>query len=209
MFLGSGWGNGRRGVAVIIHKRHAKGFKAFHAISERVCAADVDIHGLRLRVISGYLPDGSYNDESVEATCEEISLLRLKAARIGRAIVAAGDWSAVIGARSNEGKGTLGPHGTGDHNARGVAMVRWAGSQNMSIASSFFHIAHEDAWSYTNGGVRKLLDYIVLDESLIHKLTASTLSDAIGTGADHRTVGATLKVEEAIQTPTRKQDVGE
>ena len=144
------------------------------------------------------------SDESVEATCEEISLLREKAARIGRATVAAGDWNAVIGARSEEVKGTLGPHGTGEHNARGIAMVRWAGSQNMSIASSFFHTAPEDAWSYMNGGVCKLLDYIVLDESLIHKLCAATLSDAIGTGADHRTVGATRKIEETIQTPKRK-----
>ena len=116
-----------------------KGFKAFHATSERVCAADVDIHGLKLRIISVYLPDGSYSDESVEATCEEISVLRLKSARIGRATVAAGDWNAVFGTRSIEEIGTLGPHGTGEHNTRGLAMVRWAGSQNMSIASSFFH----------------------------------------------------------------------
>ena len=205
MFLGSGWGNGGRGVAVIIHRRHAKGFKAFRAIGDRVCAADVDAHETRFRIISVYLPDGSYSDESVEATCEEMSRLRMKAARIGRTKVAAGDWNAVIGARTNEENGTLGPHGTGDHNARGVAMVRWAGSQNMSIATSFFHTAHEEAWSYTNSGVRKLFDYIILDESLTRKLTAATLSDAIGTGTYHRTVEVTLKIDAAIQTTGRKR----
>ena len=205
LFLGSGWKNGGRGVAVIIHKRHTKGFKAFHATSERVCAADVDIHGARLRIISVYLPDGSYSDECVEATCEEISRLRMKAARIGRATVAAGDWNAVIGKRSSDEQGTLGPHGSGDHNARGVAMVRWAGSQNLSIASSFFHTAHEDAWSYKNGSVHKLLDYIVLDESLTRKLTDATLSDAIGAGTDHRTVEVVLKFDVTIQTTKKKR----
>ena len=35
MFLGAGWAHGRRGVAIVLHRRHKSGFKALQATSER------------------------------------------------------------------------------------------------------------------------------------------------------------------------------
>lgn len=68
LFMGSGWAEGRRGVAILIHRNLLDGFRCFYATSERVCAADVDIRGTRLRLITAYIPDGSYSDSAVEAT---------------------------------------------------------------------------------------------------------------------------------------------
>ena len=35
LFMGAGWEGGRKGVAILLHKRHAKTFKGFLAMSER------------------------------------------------------------------------------------------------------------------------------------------------------------------------------
>ena len=67
MFLGSGWGGARRGVAIMIHSRHRNGFKQFKAINERLCAVDLHFDGNRVRLISVYMPDSSYDDADVEA----------------------------------------------------------------------------------------------------------------------------------------------
>ena len=65
MFLGSGWQGGHRGVATILHKRIAIGFKGSYPASERAGAVDVDIRGAKVRFLAAYLPDSSYDDADV------------------------------------------------------------------------------------------------------------------------------------------------
>ena len=41
LFCGAGGTIGERGVGIILHKNIARGFRAFHAMTERLCAVDV------------------------------------------------------------------------------------------------------------------------------------------------------------------------
>ena len=75
LFLGAGGMLGQRGVAIIMHRRLEARFKAFHAVSERLCAADVDIEGAKCRFISVYVPHDDYDDEVVEALYKELEKL--------------------------------------------------------------------------------------------------------------------------------------
>ena len=79
MFLGAGWAHGRRGVAIVLHRRHKSGFKAFHATSERACALDVNVHGFKIRAISLYMPDSAYADTEVLCTYAQLEKLHAKA----------------------------------------------------------------------------------------------------------------------------------
>ena len=65
MFMGSGGQKGTRGVTIILHRRLVAGWKAFHAIDERVCAVDLDFNGVRFRW--AYMPHGGYGDDAVES----------------------------------------------------------------------------------------------------------------------------------------------
>ena len=51
MFCGSGGSDGKNGVAIMIHRRWRSKFKAFHAISDCLCAVDVDIPDEKIRFI--------------------------------------------------------------------------------------------------------------------------------------------------------------
>ena len=62
LFLASGGTRGSNGVAVLLHRRWVKGFRAFHAISERLCALDVDIQKKRFRFIVVYMPTSWHQD---------------------------------------------------------------------------------------------------------------------------------------------------
>ena len=117
MFMGSGWQGGRRGVAVILHRRLAKSFKGFYPVSEQACAVDLDIRGAKLRLIAAYLPDSSYDDAEVEETYYQLGNLCNKARQTERSIILGGDLNAVIGNRRPGDEKVIGPFGSGTRNA--------------------------------------------------------------------------------------------
>lgn len=201
LFLGAGCPDGRRGVAIVVHARHAKGFRAFHAVNERVCAVDIDVQGIKLRIISVYMPDCSYDDAVVEATYAQLDALCRRSRQLQRRIIIAGDWNAVVGMQRDAEEDTVGLYGCGRRNARGEWMVNWASLQNLVITDTCSNGDFEKQWTYVNGGTKRQLDYILVDHWVMRWVTEAQASDDIGIGLDHRTVVATL--ETSIRSPSR------
>ena len=191
LFLGSGWKQGHRGVAIMIHCRHTKGFKQFQAVSERLCAAAVTIFGYRLRLISPYMPDSTYDDADVEAMYMQMTRLCDNAKHGRMHVIIGGDMNAVVGERRAGEGNAVGPHATRLSNDRGEWLKNWANLNEMAITNTFFNQDLDDQWSYQSGGVRRLLDYIITDSSFLNKFMTSEIRDEIGVGYDHRTVAAT------------------
>ena len=73
MFCGAGGKKGEKGTAILLHRRWARGFRAFHAVSERCCAMDANIEGRKLRLIAAYMPHCGYDDEDVEGAYLQLS----------------------------------------------------------------------------------------------------------------------------------------
>jgi exonuclease III len=207
LFLGSGWAEGHRGVAIMIHRRHVRGFKGFHAVSERACAADVYIHGTRLRFISAYMPDSSYDLAEVEATYNQLDMLCNRAKQIHRRIVLGGDMNAVVG-RSRPGEEPIvGPHGFGSRNARGEWLTNWAGLQDLAFTNSFFSTPDGERWSYSSGGVQRLIDCILVDQKARDQITEANIEDTIGIGADHRTATASLILDDLTTNQPKNKKI--
>ena len=76
IFCGSGGAEGSKGVAILLHRKWSQGFKAFTAISNRLCTMDCKIEGHRCRLISVYFPHGGQEDESVEGLYSMLDALR-------------------------------------------------------------------------------------------------------------------------------------
>ena len=126
LFMGSGWEGERKGVAILLHRRHAKTFKSFMAESERICAADLNLNGERLRIIAAYLPDGSYDNATVEATYNKLDKLCDDATQAQRQVILGGDLSAMIGRAMPGEEECIGPYGVGRRSARGAWLTSWA-----------------------------------------------------------------------------------
>ena len=133
LFLGSGWKRGHRGVAIMIHRRHTWGSKQFQAVNERLCAVDVTISGFRLRLMSPYMPDSTYDDAEAEAMYMQISRLCGKAKNSQMHVIIGGDMNAVIGGRRPGEGNAVGPHATGLSNDRGEWLKNWASLNEMAI----------------------------------------------------------------------------
>jgi exonuclease III len=162
LFLGAGCTDGRREVAIVVHSRNAKGYRSFHAVNERVCALDIDIRGVRLRMIYVYMLDGSYNDDVVEEIYQHLGNLCTKGMQLRRQNILAGDWNAVVGLQNDGEELTLGPYGAGERNARGEWMVNWALAHKLAIANTHFCRPLEEPWTYIHAGATRQLDYFLV-----------------------------------------------
>jgi hypothetical protein len=80
-------------------------------------------------------------------------------------------------------------------------MVNWASEQGLAIVDTFFPHATGDYWTYCKGDFRSKLDYFAIDKDIIAKVNAAEVSETIGTGLDHRTIGMTLELDSATATP--------
>ena len=204
LFLGSGWKNGQGGVAIMSHSKQTRGFKSFQAVSERVCAADVDIFGNKLRFISTYMPDSSYDDAEVESTYLQLDRLCDKAKMLRRHIIMGGDMNAIAGKCTPGEEKVVGPHVEGESNVRGEWLKSWAGLNEIAITNTFFNQNLSEQWSYKNGDDRKLLDYILTDQTFLEKFKKAEIQDIISVGADHRTVTTTITLTRPCRKHSRK-----
>ena len=114
-----------RGVAIILHKRIASGFKGVYPASKRAGAVDVDIGGAKVRFVAAYLPDSSYDDADVEATYCQLDGFCSKAPQAKRNIVIGGDLNVKIGKRGLGEDSMVGPYSAGSRNARGDLLTNW------------------------------------------------------------------------------------
>ena len=120
LFCGAGGTVGERGVGIILHKNIARGFRSFHAVSERLCAVDVDIDGVKARLICVYMPHSNYDNIFIEEVYIQLERLCSQANKLNRCIFIGGDWNAVVGQRmEGDVAATLGTFGHGERNARG------------------------------------------------------------------------------------------
>ena len=94
IFAGCGHISGRKGVAIVLHSRWQSYLSAFNAINERICSMDFTAFGTKIRAISVYFPDSTYQDEEVQKVYEHIAEEAKLAKKQGRNILLAGDFNA-------------------------------------------------------------------------------------------------------------------
>ena len=210
MLCGAGFKKGEQGGAILIHQRWASGFNAFHAISGRICAVDINIGGNALRVIAVYMPHGGCDDTEVEGVYTQLASVVCGSRRIRRACILLGDWNAVVGARqAGDEEDTVGNHGgAGARNGRDEWLVNWASSQRLTIAATLFERRDDDSWTYRNGHVVRQLDYCLMDVGCHSWATDAGAADLIGVGADHRAIrlSLTLRLQQGAQKKGRGKE---
>ena len=189
MFCGAGGKKGERGIGILLNRRWVKNFRAFHAVSERMCSLDVGIGGRKIRFVAVYMPHGGYDDADVEGTYVELDGLVSRAGDDSRKCILVGDWNAVVGPQQlGDDEGIVGLYGVGGRNARGEWLVQWASSHQLAIASTMIEKHFDEQWTYEKGGNQRQLDYCLMDVSLTSWLQDVLACNDIGVGSDHRTL---------------------
>ena len=174
-------------------------FHAFHSVSERICAADVDMGRRRFRFVCAYFPHGGYPDAAVEELYSQLTSLCNKGKKLKRTVVVCGDWNAVVGGRVHgDDPRTVGLHGIGDRNSRGEWLAGWASSNEMCIANTMFRKQFDQQWIHKNADRNRQIDYCLCEWRLRRQLENAEACEDISVGADHRAVRIEI-AEENVQ----------
>jgi exonuclease III len=207
IFCGAGGKKGEQGVAILLHHRWANGFHTFHAISERICAIDVNMDGNLLRYIAIYMPHGGQDDADVEGVYSELGDLVCGARRVNRICILLGNWNAVVDPyHLGDDENIVGPYGgIGIRNGRGEWLVEWASSQRLTIADTLFEKHFDDQWTYQNGLTKRQLDYCLIDVGHAQETLDAGAAELIGVGMDHRTIKLRLALRSSVQRHGRRK----
>lgn len=95
----------------------------------------------------------------------------------------------------------IGSYGSGMRNERGEWLASWTSIRNLAFTNTFFDTPLDERWSYSNGGVRRLIDYILVGQPLLNKVRNAIFDDTIGLGSDHRTASAYMLLASATAEP--------
>ena len=137
LFVGSEGSRMERGGAILVHKKWKKGLKSFLAKSERLCALDIDAAGVALLLVCVCIPHAGFEDAALEEVYAALSELPAGGKEKKRKLLAAGDFTAVLGHRRDEfgeDPRVIGVHGVGGRNARDNVMVQWATAEGLCLS---------------------------------------------------------------------------
>jgi hypothetical protein len=200
LFLGSGGTRGSKGVAILLHRRWVKGFRAFHAISERLCALDLNIRGKQTRTAAVYMPTSWHDDSLVESVYQDVSKLCVGARRLKRKLMLFGDFNAVVGRNiPGDESAIVGSHGLGLRNDRGQWLVDWASSESLAIVNTLFRKPVHKLWTHTSDNIDRQIDFGMFQR--VSWLTAvdSEATQDISLGVDHRCLRVQFRLSVAVK----------
>ena len=189
----------RHGVGILVNKRISKSILFCTPVSERIISMRVAAQPMNISIIQVYAPTSSYSDEELEEFYGELEEEMEKIPR-GDYIVVTGDWNAKIGPGAYETwAGTVGKFGLGETNDRGVRLLEFARTKELTLANTLF--PHKDSrrvtWCSPSGDTRNQIDFILAPTRYKSSInTARTRSfPGADMGTDHNLVLMTTKLK--------------
>ena len=164
-WFGSGGHRRHSGVGFLVHSRWDN-FE-FHHLSDRL--AYLDVHTKRqtvMRIHAVYMPHSGQSEEEVEAVYSSLSkhLIDAKGRRCINII--AGDFNADVGVRQDEDDpAVIGAGPARSRCSRGAMLVQWCMFHNMVLTNTHSNNDSSTSWTYRNGELLKILDYVITEQN--------------------------------------------
>ena len=142
------------------------------------------------------MPHGGYSDQDIEEMYSMIDGVLDDARKKQRIVILGGDWNAEAGQRQpGEQDMSIGIHGAGSRNARGEVFVKWAALKRLVIMNSMFRKRFENAWTHTQAGRHRILDYFLVDVRYYKQVLDVGVLRELDLGSDHRSVLMRLRIQ--------------
>ena len=180
-----------RSVAILLHERWCRSgsnpkFKSFDG---RLAQVNVQIHGVRLRLLSSHLPHSDWPDAEYDAAlaCLESAVDGARACR--RHIVVGIDANAVLGQQyAHDSKRVIGQWGLHSRNERGVSFAALLHLVHLAVCNTMFQkpYAKQRTHQMWSTGSQRQIDYILISNGLRSALRDAGANDDLDFKSDHR-----------------------
>lgn len=196
------------GVAFIVRKEVIGCIMSCTPVTSRVISIRVSAKPNNITIIQVYAPTTDHDDQEVEEFYEKIEETIKKAPKKDILIVQ-GDFNAKIGPDSYaDWAGTVGQFGTGETNDRGLRLLEFACSHNLTIANTLYphKLSRRTTWHAPNGETHNQIDYILTPrrfKSSINRAKTRTYPGA-DINSDHDLVLLNMKIKLKMKKSTTK-----
>jgi len=207
----------RYGVSIAIRLNSFINITSIHNISPRIIAADISVHGCKVRIISCYAP--TLRDSIAAKQLFYRDLSKICTTENHRKIIINGDFNAEPGFCRTlsrfDGRSTVSEENCNYENENVMMFLQFCHQQKLSILNTWFDhpIHHRETWHHPNVNVstpRKVYDYS-LSESWIRQYVTDVRVRNSYFNSDHRLVVTKLRTpanKEARKYKRRLQKIG-
>ena len=198
----------QHGVGFLVNKKRISSVISCTPVSSRLISIRIAAKPQNMTIIQVYAPTTDYDDETNEQFYEDLENV-IRSTPKKDILVIQGDWNAKIGPDAyDQWPGTVGRFGVDETNDRGLRLLEFANSHNLTVANTLFphKTSRRTTWHSPNGETHNQIDYILAPKrykSSINKAQTRTFPGA-DIGSDHDMVLMTLQIK--LKTKNQKRN---
>lgn len=202
----------KRGVSVLINKKHKHKITDFEAINENIIRVNMNIYQTPITILGVYAVSDdepfSIKDEFFERVNDEIN-------KIGntREVIIVGDLNSRVGQRTNSK--IIGPYGEINVNDNGERLIDICQSQQLKILNGFYKhkSIHNYTWVQHTRNLKSIIDYVITKQDTVMQVNDVRAYRGVSCGSDHYLVKAKIAFpykynkKENIQTLEKTEEI--
>ncbi|KAK3535778.1 hypothetical protein QTP70_021098, partial [Hemibagrus guttatus] len=143
----------RNGVGVVLKEEFVRNVLEVKRVSDRVMSLKLEIEGLILNVVSGYVPQVGCELEEKERFWSELDEV-MESIPTGERVVIGADFNGHVGEGNRGDEEVMGKFGVKERNLEGQMVVDFAKRMDMAVVNTYFQKREEHRMTYKSGGRR-------------------------------------------------------
>jgi hypothetical protein len=201
------------GVGLLLSKKARQAMIDVQSNSNRLIYARFQGQGFNLSVIQAYAPTADSNDNDIDEFYDKLQQL-IDNVYKNDVLLVMGDMNAKVGKDQAMWHQTIGHHGFGDANERGIRLLEFCCANQLCITNTYFQhkASRKWTWSHPNEKSKNMIDFIMINQRWKNCILDSRSFPSADIGSDHQLVMCKLRLKLKCSSKrnnqlTRKHDI--
>ncbi|KAK3524421.1 hypothetical protein QTP70_027975 [Hemibagrus guttatus] len=177
----------RNGVGVVLKEEFVRNVLEVKRVSDRVMSLKLEIEGVMLNVVSGYVPQVGCELEEKERFWSELDEV-MESIPTGERVAIGADFNGQVGEGNRGDEGVMGKFGVKERNLEGQMVVDIAKRMDMAVVNTYFQKREEHRVTYKSGGRRTQVDYILCRRGNLKEISDCKVVVGESVARQHRMV---------------------
>ncbi|KAK3544182.1 hypothetical protein QTP86_006029 [Hemibagrus guttatus] len=177
----------RNGVGVVLKEEFVRNVLEVKRVSDRVMSLKLEIEGVMLNVVSGYVPQVGCELEEKERFWSELDEV-MESIPTGERVVIGADFNGHVGEGNTGDEEVMGKFGVKERNLEGQMVVDFAKRMDMGVVNTYFQKREEHRVTYKSGGRSTQVDYILCRRGNLKEISDCKVVVGESVARQHRMV---------------------
>ncbi|KAK3530199.1 hypothetical protein QTP86_018057, partial [Hemibagrus guttatus] len=177
----------RNEVGVVLKEEFVRNVLEVKRVSDRVMSLKLEIEGVMLNVVSGYVPQVGCELEEKERFWSELDEV-MESIPTGERVVIGADFNGHVGEGNTGDEEVMGKFGVKERNFEGQMVVDFAKRMDMGVVNTYFQKREEHRVTYKSGGRRTQVDYILCRRGNLKEISDCKVVVGESVARQHRMV---------------------